>query len=107
MGAMLSLRPLRPDDFDALFAAASDPLVWEQHPEPDLLQVVAAALRKTNHLARAAGLAAESPLGPCLRQSPVRLIITSTQRPCTPDIASSRVLQFAACTQQQCDRKRS
>jgi RimJ/RimL family protein N-acetyltransferase len=26
---------LRPDDFDALFAAASDPLIWEQHPESD------------------------------------------------------------------------
>jgi len=29
------LRPLRADDFDALFAAASDPLIWEQHPESD------------------------------------------------------------------------
>ncbi|HWC15861.1 MAG TPA: GNAT family N-acetyltransferase, partial [Terriglobales bacterium] len=24
-----------PQDFDALFQAASDPLIWEQHPEPD------------------------------------------------------------------------
>ena len=23
------------DDFEALFKAASDPLIWEQHPEPD------------------------------------------------------------------------
>lgn len=23
------------DDFEALFAAASDPLIWQQHPEPD------------------------------------------------------------------------
>lgn len=34
-GELLELRPLQPDDFDALFAAASDPLIWEQHPESD------------------------------------------------------------------------
>ena len=34
-GALVELRPLRPDDADALFAVASDPLVWEQHPAPD------------------------------------------------------------------------
>jgi RimJ/RimL family protein N-acetyltransferase len=34
-GRLIELRPLRPDDFDALFAAANDPLIWEQHPEPD------------------------------------------------------------------------
>ncbi|MBC8191152.1 MAG: GNAT family N-acetyltransferase [FCB group bacterium] len=28
----LRLRPLRGDDFDDLFAVASDPLIWEQHP---------------------------------------------------------------------------
>lgn len=33
-GALIELRPLRPDDFDALYRAASDPLIWEQHPEP-------------------------------------------------------------------------
>lgn len=32
-GKLLELRPLRRDDFDALFTAASDPLIWEQHPE--------------------------------------------------------------------------
>lgn len=31
----LLLRPLREDDWDALFAVASDPLVWEQHPAHD------------------------------------------------------------------------
>ena len=31
----LRLRPLKPGDFDALYAVASDPLVWEQHPEPN------------------------------------------------------------------------
>jgi RimJ/RimL family protein N-acetyltransferase len=34
-GELLTLRPLRPDDFDALFAVSSDPLVWEQHPASD------------------------------------------------------------------------
>lgn len=29
------LRPLRPDDWEALFAVASDPLIWEQHPAHD------------------------------------------------------------------------
>ena len=37
-GQLLELRPLRPNDFDALFAAASDPLIWEQHPESDRYQ---------------------------------------------------------------------
>jgi RimJ/RimL family protein N-acetyltransferase len=31
-GALVRARPLRPDDYDALYAVASDPLVWEQHP---------------------------------------------------------------------------
>ena len=34
-GHLLDLRPLTPEDFDALFEAARDPLIWEQHPEPD------------------------------------------------------------------------
>jgi RimJ/RimL family protein N-acetyltransferase len=32
-GPLVDLRPLRADDFDTLYAAASDPLIWEQHPE--------------------------------------------------------------------------
>ena len=32
-GELLSLRPLRADDFDELYAVASDPLIWEQHPD--------------------------------------------------------------------------
>lgn len=35
VGELLELRPLKAEDFDALFAAASDPLVWEQHPDSD------------------------------------------------------------------------
>lgn len=38
VGELLELRPLRPDDWDELFAAASDPLIWEQHPSPDRYQ---------------------------------------------------------------------
>lgn len=33
-GEKLLVRPLRAEDFDALYAAASDPLIWEQHPSP-------------------------------------------------------------------------
>jgi RimJ/RimL family protein N-acetyltransferase len=35
LGKLIELRPLRPEDYDALFAAASDPLIWEQHPDRD------------------------------------------------------------------------
>lgn len=31
-GELVELRPLRADDYDALFAVAADPLIWEQHP---------------------------------------------------------------------------
>jgi RimJ/RimL family protein N-acetyltransferase len=34
-GNLIELRPLTREDFGALFAAASDPLIWEQHPESD------------------------------------------------------------------------
>ena len=32
-GELIELRPLKPEDWDDLFAVASDPLIWEQHPE--------------------------------------------------------------------------
>ena len=32
-GELLQLRPLRADDWDALFAVASDPLIWAGHPD--------------------------------------------------------------------------
>lgn len=32
-GVLVNLRPLRAGDADDLFAVASDPLIWEQHPE--------------------------------------------------------------------------
>lgn len=34
-GELLDLRPLRPEDFHDLYAVASDPLIWEQHPNND------------------------------------------------------------------------
>ncbi|MGB8194268.1 MAG: GNAT family N-acetyltransferase, partial [Chitinophagaceae bacterium] len=32
---LLILRPLKEDDFEDLYAVASDPLIWEQHPQKD------------------------------------------------------------------------
>jgi len=32
---LIELRPLAAEDFDALYAVASDPLIWEQHPASD------------------------------------------------------------------------
>jgi len=34
-GDLVELRPLRSDDAEALFAVASDPVIWEQHPARD------------------------------------------------------------------------
>jgi RimJ/RimL family protein N-acetyltransferase len=34
-GELIEVRPLQDDDFAALYAVASDPALWEQHPEPD------------------------------------------------------------------------
>lgn len=36
---ILELRPLRADDFEQLYAVASDPLIWEQHPNSDRYQL--------------------------------------------------------------------
>ena len=33
-GPTLSVRPLHPDDHEALYAAAADPAIWALHPEP-------------------------------------------------------------------------
>jgi RimJ/RimL family protein N-acetyltransferase len=35
---LLELRPLKQEDFGSLFAVASDPLIWEQHPDRDRYQ---------------------------------------------------------------------
>jgi len=34
-GELLRLRPLQREDWDDLYAVASDPLIWEQHPMKD------------------------------------------------------------------------
>lgn len=34
-GELIQLRPLAEEDFEALWAAAADPGIWEQHPERD------------------------------------------------------------------------
>jgi RimJ/RimL family protein N-acetyltransferase len=34
-GELVVLRPLHPEDWDDLYAVASDPLIWEQHPNSD------------------------------------------------------------------------
>ena len=38
VGDLIEVRPLRPDDWESLFAVASDPLIWEQHPASDRYQ---------------------------------------------------------------------
>ena len=35
---LLYLRPITADDFDALYAAASEPLIWQQHPAKNRYQ---------------------------------------------------------------------
>jgi RimJ/RimL family protein N-acetyltransferase len=39
IGRLVSLRPLRADDFEPLHAVASDPLIWAQHPDRDRWRV--------------------------------------------------------------------
>ena len=38
VGDLIEVRPLRPDDWETLFAVASDRLIWEQHPASDRYQ---------------------------------------------------------------------
>src|SRR5438309_6010734 len=38
VGNLIELRPLRPEDWESLFAVAADPLIWEQHPARDRYQ---------------------------------------------------------------------
>src|SRR5881394_2560754 len=35
VGELIEVRPLAADDWEELFAVASDPLIWEQHPARD------------------------------------------------------------------------
>src|SRR2546430_12902075 len=38
VGELIEVRPLRPQDWESLFAVAADPLIWEQHPNRDRYQ---------------------------------------------------------------------
>jgi RimJ/RimL family protein N-acetyltransferase len=35
VGELLEARPLKPEDWESLYAVAADPLIWEQHPAYD------------------------------------------------------------------------
>jgi len=35
LGELIELRPMRPEDWEDLYAVAADPLIWEVHPAPD------------------------------------------------------------------------
>jgi RimJ/RimL family protein N-acetyltransferase len=37
-GSLVQLRPLQADDFSELYRVASDPLIWEQHPDGNRYQ---------------------------------------------------------------------
>ena len=37
-GSLVKVRPLQPQDFDDLYKAAIDPLIWEQHPAKNRYQ---------------------------------------------------------------------
>ena len=56
-GERLLLRPLRADDWDALYAVASDPLIWELHPAHDRWQEPVFRAYFTNALAHGGAVA--------------------------------------------------
>src|SRR6476620_6935396 len=60
-GRLIELRPLKPDDFDALFAVASDPLIWEVHPAHDRWQEPVFRRFFADALASGGALVAEDP----------------------------------------------
>lgn len=57
VGELVEARPLRADDFDALYRAAADPLLWEQHPEPDRWRPEVFRAYFDDHLASGGALA--------------------------------------------------
>jgi RimJ/RimL family protein N-acetyltransferase len=62
-GEGVHLRPIRPDDLDALHAAASDPLIWEQHSERDRHERAVFERFFAGALASGGGLVALDPAG--------------------------------------------
>jgi RimJ/RimL family protein N-acetyltransferase len=58
IGDTLELRPLRETDFADLYAVASDPLIWEQHPVPGRYRKEFFRKFFTEHLASGGALVA-------------------------------------------------
>jgi N-acetyltransferase len=58
VGELVELRPLRADDFAALYAAGSDPLIWEQHPVPTRHEEATFRAYFAEHLASGGALVA-------------------------------------------------
>lgn len=93
IGEVLWLRPLVADDFAALHAAASDPLIWEQHPArdrwqlPDFRHFFAEALRSRGALvaidrANLEVIGTSCYLGHEIRESEVEIGFTFLRRTC-------------------------
>ena len=61
VGERVRLRPLTPDDREALFAVASDPLIWEQHPAHDRWKPEVFDAFLDEALAEGGGLVVEDP----------------------------------------------
>jgi RimJ/RimL family protein N-acetyltransferase len=57
VGERFELRPLREDDFAALYAHASDPLTWEQHPDSERYREDVFRVYFDGHLASGGALA--------------------------------------------------
>lgn len=58
-GTLVRIRPLVAADWEALYAVASDPLIWEVHPRPDRWQVPVFRQFFAEALACGGGLAIE------------------------------------------------
>lgn len=61
VGERVRLRPLTPDDRQVLFAVASDPLIWEQHPAHDRWRPEVFDAFLDEALAEGGGLVVEDP----------------------------------------------
>ncbi|QYE34128.1 GNAT family N-acetyltransferase [Polymorphobacter sp. PAMC 29334] len=61
-GELVALRPIEPDDWDALYAVASDPLIWAVHPVHDRWQEPVFRRFFDEGLASGGGLVATDPV---------------------------------------------
>jgi RimJ/RimL family protein N-acetyltransferase len=57
VGELVVVRPLNVEDFEQLYAAAADPLLWEQHPETERWREDVFRAYFDDHLASGGGLA--------------------------------------------------